>query len=404
MERRDHVVEYRKLTAQDAIEYVKTIPGLFPKQIRLTCSEIGDGNMNFVFRVQEHGNDGKSVILKQALPYMRSVGPSWPLTPDRIRVEYETLSVQNELCPDFVPDVYHFDENLALIIMEDLSSHHILRKELIAQNRYPSLSEHIGTFLARILFLTSDFALASEESRAFKTKFKNLAMCRISENFIFTYPFRDHHMNLYNPLIQEVVSGIWENNDLKAEIEKIKHQFMTNKQALIHGDLHTGSIMVTDNDTKVIDAEFAFYGPMGFDIGVLIANVLMDYVSHGIDKHSVYQDDLLDLIRVIWGKFEETFRKLGEQHKNSVTPLDEFLSSLFCDSLGYAGCEMMRRVIGTSHVEDLERIEDNETRASAETFVLRMGQKLIMERNQIQNSNELLSFIRKLEERDGETS
>ena len=34
---------------------------------------------------------------------------------------------------------------------------------------------------------------------------------------------------------------------------------MTNAQALLHGDLHTGSVFVRDDSTKVIDPEFAFY-------------------------------------------------------------------------------------------------------------------------------------------------
>jgi 5-methylthioribose kinase len=34
-----------------------------------------------------------------------------------------------------------------------------------------------------------------------------------------------------------------------------KYQFLTDAQALIHGDLHTGSIMLTTADTRVIDPQ-----------------------------------------------------------------------------------------------------------------------------------------------------
>ena len=47
----------------------------------------------------------------------------------------------------------------------------------------------------------------------------------------------------------------------------------------MHGDLHSGSIMVTEKETYVIDPEFAFYGPMGFDIGALIGNLYLAYFS-----------------------------------------------------------------------------------------------------------------------------
>jgi 5-methylthioribose kinase len=56
-------------------------------------------------------------------------------------------------------------------------------------------------------------------------------------------------------------------------------RFRTATEALIHGDLHTGSIMATPDDTRVIDPEWAFHGPMGFDVGALIGNLLLAYCS-----------------------------------------------------------------------------------------------------------------------------
>ena len=37
--------------------------------------------------------------------------------------------------------------------------------------------------------------------------------------------------------------------------------------------------MVTATDTRVIDAEFAAYGPIGFDLGLFVGNLLMAYFS-----------------------------------------------------------------------------------------------------------------------------
>ncbi|WP_176222168.1 S-methyl-5-thioribose kinase [Tuberibacillus sp. Marseille-P3662] len=399
-------MDYREFTASEAAEYVRTIPGLFQKSAALIGSDISDGNMNLVFRVYDSKNRENSVILKQALPYMRAVGPSWPLTSDRIRIEYETLSVQNKICPDWVPRIYHYDEKRALIIMEDLSSHHILRKGLMAQHRYPSLPKHIGTFLARSLFLTSDFGATYEERQKLKTQFQNKTMRRISEDFIFTYPFTDHEMNRSNPSIQSVLADIRNNDELQAEIAIIKQQFITNKQALIHGDLHTGSMMVTGNDTKVIDAEFAFYGPMGFDIGVLIAHLLMNSIFHEKEHHSAYKSYLSELIQGVWYEFAEAFRKQSGQSRHDAVILpnpNRFLSKLFQDALGFAGCEIMRRVMGTSHVEDLESIEEEDVRADAETLALFIGQHLILKRHHIQNSDELMASLKQLKNSSGQT-
>ena len=39
--------------------------------------EVGDGNLNLVFIVE---GPGGSVCVKQALPYVRAAGPSWPMS------------------------------------------------------------------------------------------------------------------------------------------------------------------------------------------------------------------------------------------------------------------------------------------------------------------------------------
>ncbi|MFP3340817.1 phosphotransferase, partial [Micrococcus sp. SIMBA_131] len=71
------------------------------------------------------------------------------------------------------------------------------------------------------------------------------------------------------------VEILWEDQDFLTEVASLKHSFLTKGEALIHGDLHTGSLFVTEGSTKVIDPEFAFYGPAGFDVGAFIANITL---------------------------------------------------------------------------------------------------------------------------------
>lgn len=66
-------------------------------------------------------------------------------------------------------------------------------------------------------------------------------------------------------------------------------RFRERAQALIHGDLHTGSVMVTSDSTQVIDPEFAFYGPMGFDIGAFLGNLILAFFAQ--DGHSSEGND-----------------------------------------------------------------------------------------------------------------
>lgn len=66
-------------------------------------------------------------------------------------------------------------------------------------------------------------------------------------------------------------------------------RFCERAQALIHGDLHTGSVMVTQDSTQVIDPEFSFYGPMGFDIGAFLGNLILAFFSQ--DGHATQGND-----------------------------------------------------------------------------------------------------------------
>lgn len=42
--------------------------------------------------------------------------------------------------------------------------------------------------------------------------------------------------------------------------------------------------MVTSDSTQVIDPEFAFYGPMGFDIGAFLGNLILGFFAQ--DGHT----------------------------------------------------------------------------------------------------------------------
>ena len=76
--------------------------------------EVGDGNLNLVFKI--HGPGG-GLVVKQALPYVRLVGESWPLPLKRSFFEYHALKRQAVRAPGMVPEVLNFDETQALIIM-----------------------------------------------------------------------------------------------------------------------------------------------------------------------------------------------------------------------------------------------------------------------------------------------
>ncbi|WP_409254144.1 S-methyl-5-thioribose kinase [Bacillus sp. SCS-153A] len=370
---------YYPLTENSAVELARTL-GFFTQNEELFCQEIGDGNLNYVFRI---GNQlyEKSIIIKQALPYAKVVGESMPLTLKRALIESSALQKYREFTPESVPHVLYTDEGLAVTVMEDLSDYKILRKGLIEGETYPLLPKHIGTYLAKTLFFTSDFGLTGREKKELVAQFINPELCKITEDLVFTDPFHNHESNNFEEELRERVEALWSDSIVRLEAGKLKRKFLTQADALLHGDLHTGSIFVKDDDTKIIDPEFAFYGPIGFDVGQFFANILLNALSRPKGEHA----GRLAIIFDTWTVFKKEFTRLWLEHNletysTTAGYLEHILAEIFEDSIGFAGCEIIRRTIGLAHVADLDDIEDKTIRLKAKSEAIDLGRRLILQR------------------------
>jgi 5-methylthioribose kinase len=361
--------------------------------------EVGDGNLNLVFIVE---GEAGAVVVKQALPYVRLVGDSWPLPLERSWFEYSALTEQAKYTGRMTPEIFHFDRAQAMIVMEFLHPHVIMRKGLIRGVEYPRFAADISEFLASTLFNTSVLAGSAAEHKARVALFAaNTALCKITEDLVFTDPFREAPLNRWTrPYLDRQKLSFERDSALKVAAQARKFQFMTSAQALIHGDLHTGSIMLTPDDTRVIDPEFALIGPMGFDVGAVIGNLLLAFFSqegHETAPHrrDAYRNWILDQTVAVWTGFHRRFLELwraapaGDAYVATLFASSEdqtaieaerarFMRILFSDSLAFAGAKMIRRILGLAHVEDLESIADPELRARCEAKALNLARQLLV--------------------------
>lgn len=393
---------YHPLTLDEAMQLSQKVLDLFDANSKLTCQEIGDGNLNLVFHITDT-NSRNSVIVKQALPYAKIVGESWPLSLDRARIEREVLQEEYRICPGSVPQVYYYDDELALTIMEDLSDHVIMRKGLIEGNHYPLFSKHIGEFMARTLFYTSDLAMDQSLKKEKVKKFVNPDQCKITEDLIFEEPYRISERNNYSPSIEDEAEALRTDSELHLEIAILREKFLTEAQALLHGDLHTGSIFVTSESTKVIDPEFAYYGPMGFDIGAVLANLLLHYVSipgwiTDEAAASARAEELLLMVQNVWTEFESSFCDLWNQdvqdYMARTNGYQEFyITKLLQDSAGFAGSKMIRRIVGLAHVADIDTINNETIREQAERKALSIGKNLVKNHRRITSINDFMILV-----------
>jgi 5-methylthioribose kinase len=395
---------YRALKEADVAAYLAGVPAvaanLGGKPADWKVREVGDGNLNLVF-VVEGARTG--VVLKQALPYVRLVGESWPLPVRRAFFEHQALTAQAKVAPAHVPKIFRFDETLALTVMAYLNPHVILRKGLIRGTVYPRLADHMATFMAETLFATSDLGQPAAAKKKHMALFcDNTELCRITEDLVFTDPWRMAEGNRWtSPQLDVAAASVRADGPWKRAAQEYKLKFLGCAQALIHGDLHSGSIMVTESETYAIDPEFAFYGPMGFDIGALLGNLYLAFFAQSGHEAKAgarddYRDWILSTAEEVWTLFDRRFRALWNTRHAGETfapglfaegagpaalkgAQDAYMHRLFVESLGFAGCKMTRRILGLAHVEDLESIAQPDLRAECEKRALKLARAFMIE-------------------------
>lgn len=142
-----------------------------------------------------------------------------------------------------------------------------------------------------------------------------------------------------------------------------------------------------------------FYGPMSFDIGMLLGNLIMSYFSQSFHQNSPdFSQWILSLCTTLFSNFKEKFLLLwqksiilgtGELNLScSLVDSDaiseyqnNFFIEIWKDTLGYAGVEMIRRIVGVAHVADLESISDIQHRSVSEKRSLSVARKLLLVSN-----------------------
>ncbi|MCI2255085.1 S-methyl-5-thioribose kinase [Domibacillus sp. PGB-M46] len=382
---------YEPLTIDSAVALVKKL-GLLTETDTVSANEIGDGNLNYVFHIK--GTE-KSLIVKQALPYAKVVGESWPLTLERADIENRALRLQGTFAPDYTPKVYYSDKDLAITIMEDLSHLTIARTGLIQGEDYPLIARHTGEFIARTLYGTSDFALGPQEKKKLQHTFSNPELCDITEGLVFTDPFFDAGTNDFEESLRTDVEKLWQDDELKLHAAQLKRLFLTAGDALLHGDLHTGSIFASPAETKIIDPEFAFYGPFGFDIAHFTANLFMNVLS----REEGRREPLYEHIVTVWDVFNHEFSRLwNEQNTEAFAKTEGYLEWLLADifeqAAGFMGLEMIRRTIGLAHVKDLDGIVDDQQRLQAKRHSLSLGAHFVKERASYSSADQLVAAVK----------
>lgn len=382
---------YFLMKTEDIQEYVQEKLSFFPVDAKLECKEIGDGNLNYVFRLFDV-NTGKSIIVKQAGEATR-ISEEMKLSTDRGRIEAKILGIQEKFAPGLAPKVYLYDEVMCAMAMEDMVGHTMMRTGLINHETYPTFAEDISTFLVNTLLQTTDIVMGHKEKKENVKSFINPDLCEISEDLVYSEPFNNYNNrnNVFAPIADFVKKELYEDKALHLEAAKCKFVFMNNAQALIHGDLHTGSIFANQEHIFVFDPEFAFYGPMGYDIGNVIANMFFawcngDATIEDEAKRAEFCGWVLNTIVEIVDKFNAKFKVAYKEKVSDIMAKTEgfmewYLGTILADTAAIAGLESIRRTVGMANVKDITTIPNHDKRARAEKIIITLAKKYIMNRD-----------------------
>ncbi len=250
-------------------DYLRRRGWLDTEEVISSVEKPGEGNMNYTLRVI---TPVRTLIIKQSRGCVEKY-PSIPAPADRAIIEgrfYQKAQAVPMLA-NYMPLLLGTDEENNILVLEDLGKS----------------SDYTFLYQPGQLFDETDAlvltAYLAELHHQFtmdipNPAFANQAMRALNHEHIFNYPFQEENgfdLNTVQPGLQDLAMPYWRDQALKQTVRRLGTVYLANGKTLLHGDYYPGSWLKTVTGAKVIDPEFCFYGPAEFDLGVMIAHLLM---------------------------------------------------------------------------------------------------------------------------------
>jgi len=339
--------------------YLDERPALAARVGRVTAIETPeDGNINRVFVVK---GEAGSLALKQGLPWVRII-ESWELTAERTAREANFFAKWAPYAEGLLPEIFEFDEENHVIAMEDLSGFRIMA-EALGREDHGSNVERIGRLLARAFLGTSPFFLGPIEFSERLRETENPELAELMEQVVFDHPWNAEPLDHCHPDLRGPVTELLGDEAFMSRVGELKYRFRTAHEGLIHGDLHTGSVMVAGDEIRVFDAEFARYGPVAWDVGEFIAHLRIAAVAAVVSGQEERAEACASLPGRFWSAFAVEVRE-GWGGREDRLFSDGFVEAWLADqeraSARFAGAEIGRRMIGVGKAALIESLPEGQ--------------------------------------------
>jgi len=363
------------LTEEALIKVIEDIKsnGKLPDSLNSPISQViglSEGNINQVFRVLL--TNQQSFIVKYAPPFAYRY-QEIAIAHERNGFEANVTQKFKSRNSDNYPEIYLFDAEKSLLLMQDLSHCSVMRDSLIQGQIFPRFANHVVKAMS---FYPHNIPEKQAPENIRFTYAEGIPeLQNITKDFVFEHPFGlayPQGVACMEKNLSWVRENIFNHPALLEARTSLENLYYNKREALLHGDLHTGSIMIDQTNTYFIDPEFARIGPISFDIGMLIANLIIsllaaNYHIKNETARFAFQQWLHECIHQI---FNETIKTLSQKGFDHETLSNEII--------GFSGVEIIRRTIGLAQIKDLTSIEDTQQRAAIEKQALNIATQQVL--------------------------
>lgn len=237
-------------------------------------SKPGEGNMNVVLRVK---TNQRSLILKQSRPFVQKYQEiKAPL--NRIEVEqhfYSTMA--NSKVKHHFPKIHYYDKENYLMVLEDLG-----------ECKDMSLYYNTGSFSLPMIETLVEVLNNIHSRQKPKDYPLNKELRALNHQHIFVLPFLNNNgftLDSVQQGLQNLSLPYKNDPSLKEVVNSIGEIYLSEGDVLLHGDYYPGSWMQKEEEIFIIDPEFSFIGFREFDLGVMLAHVLMANMEEQLIDH-----------------------------------------------------------------------------------------------------------------------
>ncbi|XP_070187946.1 methylthioribose kinase-like isoform X2 [Littorina saxatilis] len=232
---------------------------------------------NDVIRIRIKHQDDAGFILKIAPDSKKDDMTELLLPPERGQMEFEALTYFNTLVPGCAPCPLFYDKFNKILCMRELSDHQPLSGAVLSGQFSDIGARALGTALASLHAVTHTLTVGTDRLQELSQQFRARdSMMTLLRTYHFERPFDPSDSGRRcHPSVLRMLPEVFGDAAVMKAKEEVKRSFMNDLECLVHGDLHIESVLVNGSDIKIIDAEFTRVGPCAYDLGLLLATLLI---------------------------------------------------------------------------------------------------------------------------------